>query len=192
MLTAKKDNKYLWIIWILSISIPLFIAILFFIPTETGLQNDWVSYIPHVNGFLNSVTAIVLICGFFFIKKGRIDYHKLCMLTAFALGSLFLILYVIYHSSAPSTVFGDLDGNGVLEEAERTLLGGIRTGYLVILLSHILLAIIVVPFVLLALFYALTGKFDKHKRIVKYTLPIWLYVSISGVVVYLMISPYYQ
>lgn len=192
MLTAKKDNKYLKIIWILSVSIPLVVAILLFIPTKLGLQNDWVFFIPHINAILNSATSIALIFGFIFIKRRQINFHRACMLTAFALGSLFLILYVIYHASAPSTVFGDLNGSGVLEEAERIALGATRTIYLIILLSHILLAIVVVPFVLFALFYAITGKFEKHKKIVKYTLPIWLFVSVSGVVVYLMISPYYQ
>jgi putative membrane protein len=113
------------------------------------------------------------------------------MLVAFALGIIFLISYVIYHAAAPSTMYGDINGDGILSDAEMALLGSSRTVYLVILLSHIVLATIVVPFVLLAIYYGLADKVQKHRRIVRYTYPIWLYVSISGVVVYLMISRYY-
>ena len=114
------------------------------------------------------------------------------MLVAFVLGALFLVSYVIYHASAESTVFGDLNGNGVLEDAEAAVLGNSRTVYLTILISHIILAAIVVPFVLLSLYFALNEKIAKHRKIVKFAYPIWLYVSVTGVIVYMMISPYYQ
>ena len=106
-----------------------------------------------------------------------IKYHRISMMSAFVLGSLFLVSYVIYHSMADSTTFGGE--------------GWIRPVYYFLLLSHILLAIVVVPFVLFAFYFALTDKIEKHKKIVKYTFPIWLYVSVTGVLVYLMISPYY-
>ncbi len=192
MLNTKKENNYLILIWILSVAIPVVVAILLFMPSKVDVKSGWVSVLPHLNALLNSTTAIALVIGFIFIKKKQVAYHKLCMLIAFSLGTLFLISYVIYHASAPSTVFGDINGNGILEEVELLQLGSMRTIYLVILLSHILLAIVVVPFVLIALFHALSNRFDRHKKIVKYTLPIWLFVSISGVVVYLLISPYYQ
>ncbi len=113
------------------------------------------------------------------------------MTTAFFLGILFLISYILYHSTTSSTIFGDVNRDGILDEAETVLAGGMRSIYLLILLSHILLAIIVVPLVLFAFYFALTDKFDKHKKIVRFTLPIWLYVSVSGVAVYLLIRPYY-
>lgn len=192
MLATKKGNRYLTLIWILSVVIPVVVGVLLFMPAKTGARSEWVSILPHFNAILNSLTAVALIAGFIFIRRQQIAYHRLSMLTAFSMGTLFLISYVIYHSSAPSTVFGDVSGNGFLEESERLQLGSMRMIYLIILLSHILLAIVVVPFVLIALYHALTNRFDKHKKIVKYTLPIWLFVSISGVIVYLMISPYYQ
>lgn len=192
MLSAKKDNVYLKLIWILSIAIPVIVGLLMYNPAKLSLESGWVSFLPHLNGMLNTTTSIALIAGLLFIKQKKIAYHKACMLVAFTLGSLFLISYVVYHASAPSTIFGDANGNGVLEEVELATIGGLRTVYLVILLSHILFAIVVVPFVLFALYYALSKKFEKHKKIVRYTFPIWLYVSVTGVVVYLMISPYYQ
>lgn len=192
MLASKKKSNYLVLIWVLSIAIPVVVSILLFMPAKVDVKSGWVSVLPHLNAILNSVTAVALIAGFIFIRKKQIAYHRLCMLIAFSLGSLFLISYVIYHASAPSTVFGDIDGNGMLDESELLQLGNSRVIYLIILLSHILLAIVVVPFVLLALFHAFNNRFDRHKKIVKYTLPIWLFVSISGVVVYLLISPYYQ
>lgn len=114
------------------------------------------------------------------------------MSIAFTLGSLFLVSYVIYHSTADSTIYGDLNGNGVLDDTEKTKeLMWWRGLYVGILLPHIILAAVVVPFVLFAFYYALNDKIEKHKKIVKWTFPIWLFVSITGVVVYLMISPYY-
>lgn len=192
MLTKENESRNMTVIWVLSILIPVVVTLLMFIPTR-GVENaSWIYMLPHLNGILNSTTVVILITGFFFIKTGNIQYHKTCMLVAFTLGTLFLISYLIYHSSAPSTVYGDINGDGQLDVSEKAALGSLRTVYLIVLLSHILLAIVVVPFVLLTLYYALTSRIDKHRKIVRFTLPIWLYVSITGVVVYLMISPYYQ
>lgn len=113
------------------------------------------------------------------------------MLTGLLLGSLFLILYVLYHSNSVSVIYGDVNHDGVLDAQERLNVGAFRSVYIFTLLSHIALSIIVVPFVLMSFYFALTEQFDKHKKIVKYTFPIWLYVSVTGVIVYLMISPYY-
>lgn len=194
MLATESDDKkrsYI-LIGALSILIPLSIALLFFMPSNLQEKSGWISALPHLNGFLNSTTAIVLVLGFVFIKKKQVTYHKTAMIFAFILGTLFLISYVTYHAAAPSTVFGDVNGDGLLSATEEAEAGVSRTVYLIILLSHILLSVVVVPFVLLAFYYALTKRFEKHRKIVQFTLPIWLYVSISGVLVYWMISPYYQ
>jgi putative membrane protein len=176
-ISEKQNNTYLIIIGILSVAIPVLVAVLLFIP-QTGKLGDLnVSFLPHLNAVLNSATAIALICGYIFIKKGNTRYHTTSMITAFALSSLFLICYVIYHYQAPSTKFM---GEGL-----------IRGVYFFILITHIILAAIVVPFVLLSIYFAITKQFTKHKKIVKWTFPIWLYVAITGVIVYLMISPYY-
>lgn len=192
MLTKENENRNMIIIWVLSIIIPVVVALLMFIPTRGGENASWVYALPHLNSVLNSTTVLVLISGFILVKKGHVQYHKTCMSIAFTLGTLFLISYLIYHSSAPSTVYGDINGDGQLDASEQLDLGSMRTVYLVVLLSHILLAIVVVPFVLLTFYYALSNRIDKHRKIVRFTLPIWLYVSVSGVIVYLMISPYYQ
>ncbi|WKV12239.1 DUF420 domain-containing protein [Marivirga harenae] len=187
-----NQKSYTSLIWILSIAIPVVVAILIFTPEKIQGAGDWVYMLPHLNATFNTLTTIVLLLGLYFIKQKNIRAHKSMMSIAFTLGSLFLVSYVIYHSTADSTVYGDVNGNGVLEEAEKTgKLMFWRGFYVVILLSHILLAAIVVPFVLFAFYYALTDKIEKHKKIVKWTFPIWLYVSITGVIVYGMVSQYY-
>ena len=179
------------IILFLSIIIPLIVALLLFTPEKLVVSGNWNLYLPHINASINTITSFVLLFGFIMIKRQNRDMHKKAMTTAFFLGILFLISYILYHSTTSSTIFGDVNRDGILDEAETVLAGGMRSIYLLILLSHILLAIIVVPLVLFAFYFALTDKFDKHKKIVRFTLPIWLYVSVSGVVVYLLIRPYY-
>jgi len=188
----KVDRDYLLLIGLVSIVIPALVAYLIFSPSQVSDEGKgWIHYLPHLNGMINTITAIVLLFGLAFIKKQLIDYHKYAMLIAFGLGFLFLISYVIYHASVPSTVFGDLDGDGILNELEKEQISGDRKFYLALLLSHIVLAILVVPLVLLAIYYALSGRFYKHRRIVKFAWPIWFYVSVTGVLVYWMIKPYY-
>lgn len=183
---ANKEKSYLKLIWVLSLVVPLLVAILLFMPAKLDLGGDWVKWLPHFNAAINSATSLVLIAGLVFIKQKKIKQHRNSMMTAFVLGGLFLISYVIYHSTSESTVFGDVNGNGLLEAGESAAIGSQRMIYLGILLSHIVLAAIVLPFVLLALYYALSDKIDRHKKIVKLAYPIWLYVSVSGVIVYLM------
>jgi putative membrane protein len=191
MQMADQEKKYrIWLI-LLSVVVPLLVTVLIFMPKKLSV-GEWVYFLPHLNGIINSVTSVLLIIGFIMIRKGRIQQHRNIMISAFILGSLFLVSYVVYHASAPSTRFGDIDGDGLLSEPELTSIGSLRLTYFIILISHILLAIAVVPFVLIAMFRGLTERFDKHRKIARIAFPIWLYVSITGVIVYLMISPYYQ
>jgi putative membrane protein len=192
MIEARLKGKYTIIILGVSIIIPLVVAILLFMPEKADLSARFTKFLPHFNGFLNTLTSGILLIGFLFIKNGQVIRHKRMMSTAFVLGIVFLVSYIIYHATNPSTIYGDSNGNGVLELEEAAGIGSWRYVYLAILASHILLAIIVVPFVLFSFYYALTTRFDMHKKIVRYTLPVWLYVSVTGVVVYLMISPYYN
>ncbi len=175
---------------VVSVVIPLAVAVLIFMPArlDTG---DWVKFLPHLNAVINSATAGLLLLGLYFIKNQRVELHRAVMLSAFVLGALFLISYIIYHASVPSVKYGDLDADGILSAAEAEAVGSGRTIYLITLLSHIGLSIVVVPFVLMALYFALTNQFDKHKKAVKYGYPIWLYVSVTGVIVYFMIRPFY-
>ncbi|MEQ9302102.1 MAG: DUF420 domain-containing protein [Cyclobacteriaceae bacterium] len=190
--TVSRDRSYLRLITIVSIVIPVAVAILLFMPVKIFAGSDWVKVLPHVNAAINSLTAILLVTALVMVKKGNIELHKKLMTSAFVLGSLFLISYIIYHATIDSTVFGDTSGDGVVSEEELAAVGVMRSVYLIVLLSHIMLSIVVVPFVLFAFYYSLTDKIEKHKKVVKFTFPIWLYVSITGVMAYLFISPYYQ
>lgn len=174
---AKQKGYLLWI-RILSVAIPLAVAILLNPRFPKLNLGEWTRALPHLNGLINTATSLLLMAGFYFVKKGNVAAHRRSMQSAFALGSLFLVSYVLYHLTNESTAFG---GEGAL----------LRGFYYFILISHILLSIVVVPFVLLAVYYAWSNQIPRHKRIVKVTFPLWLYVSVTGVIAYLMISPYY-
>jgi putative membrane protein len=148
--------------------------------------------LPMLNAILNGSCSVLLIASLWAIKKRNIELHKKLNLTAFLLSSLFLISYVTAHYFIPDTKFGDVNHNEVLEQAELALVSGIRPIYIAILLSHIFLAVIVLPMILLSFYYALKDDRVKHKKITRFSYPIWLYVTITGVVVYAMISPYYN
>lgn len=170
-LTNKK------IVNILAIAIPIAVALLIGIRQKVAL-GTWTSFLPHLIGVINGLTAVFLILALLAIKQKKVNLHKNLMFFAFSLGAIFLVTYILYHISNPSTAY-----EGV---------GFIRYVYYFLLISHILLSIGVVYFVLMALHYALTNQITKHKKIVKIAYPLWLYVSVSGVLVYLMISPYYS
>ncbi len=168
-----KINK---IILGVSIFIPIAVAILLFMPNRIELFGEWTYVLPHFNAVINSLTSVLLIFSFYMITvKKNIIAHKKLNIASFILGTIFLVSYIIYHSSVESTSY----------------LGNYKLVYFSFLISHILLSIVVVPFVLFAFYYSLSDQIDKHKKIVKFTFPIWLYVSVSGVIVYFMISPYY-
>lgn len=171
----KKDNLFLPIIGGLSLVVLIAVAVLFYVP----LKGTWdVSFLPKLNAILNSGTALALLVGFYFVKNQNIKMHRLTMFLAFVLSSVFLVSYVIYHANAQHTKF----------PTENSL----KYVYYFVLLTHILLSAVVVPLVLSSIYYGVTNQIEKHKKVVKYTFPIWLYVSVTGVIVYAMISPYYQ
>lgn len=188
-MSKQKTNKL--IIIVVSILVPILVAFLFLHTKENADVGEWVSFLPSLNALINSTTAVLLVLGVVFIKKGNEKAHRLAMLTAFILGFVFMISYVTYHASVPSTIYGDINGNGILDEAERLSLGGWRNFYIVLLLSHILLAVVALPLVLMAVYYAFIDNRKRHRAMVRFTFPVWLYVAITGVVVYFMISPYY-
>ena len=173
--TEKKYN--IWII-ILSIAIPVVVAILFQIKlSDFGFDVKPLTFLPPIYATINGITAVLLVWAVLAIKKGNRSLHERLMKTAIACSVLFLVMYVAYHLTSDSTPYG---GTGVL-----------RPIYFFILISHIILSIGIIPLVLITYVKALAQRFDKHKKIAKITFPIWLYVAITGVVVYLMISPYY-
>jgi putative membrane protein len=148
--------------------------------------------LPLLNACINGTCSILLVFSYRAIRKGKIQTHKKLNLTAFVLSALFLISYVTAHYFIPDTLYGDTNHDGVMSHEEKMVVSGIKPFYLVILLSHILLAVLVLPLVLLSFYYGLTDQRAKHRRITRFSFPIWLYVTVSGVVVYLMISPYYN
>jgi len=166
----KKYNK--WIV-ILSIAIPLVVAILFGVKIDAELP----VFLPPIYASINALTAVLLIVAVWAVKNKKVKLHEKLMKTAIVFSVLFLMLYVAYHMTSDSTKFG---GEGSL-----------KTVYFIILISHIILSIVVIPFVLITYVRAITNNIELHKKIAKFTFPLWLYVAISGVVVYLMISPYY-
>ncbi|MBN7812262.1 DUF420 domain-containing protein [Algoriphagus sp. H41] len=170
---AKVKN---WIIGI-SVAIPLAVAVLLFMPAKITSLGDWVYFLPHLNAVINTAASVALILGLVFIKNKKYSYHGATMTVAFVLGALFLVSYVVYHGAAESTSFGGE--------------GAIRTVYYVLLISHILLAAVALFPILFAYYYGYTDQREKHRKVVKFAYPIWLYVSVSGVIVYLLISPYY-
>jgi putative membrane protein len=174
MIQSKKTEK---IIQILSIAVPIIVALILGMRLKVDL-GSWTKTLPHFIGLLNGITALFLIVGFTLAKNRYLIWHERVMLSAFGMGALFLVLYILYHISNENT------SSAGMGSTERGI-------YFFLLVSHILLSVIVVRFVLLAIYYALTKQYDRHKKIVKWTFPLWLYVSVTGVLVYLMISPYY-
>ncbi len=174
----ENTKIYKRVFIIISILIPVVVAFLIYLPKgDPASIKSWIYSLPFYNAVINTITSILLILGYYFVKNGQVKFHKTSMISAFLLGALFLVFYVIYHSNAESTKFGGE--------------GAVRFVYFFFLITHILLAFIVVPLVLSAIYFAVTQKIEKHRKIVKYTFPVWLYVSVTGVIVYLMISPYY-
>jgi len=170
---SSVEKKYKPWILVLSIAVPVVVAVLFTIKID-GYDT---SFLPPIYASLNALTAVFLIAAVVSIKNKKVETHRKLMTSAIVFSVLFLVLYVVYHSTSDSTPFGGE--------------GWIRPVYFTLLISHILLSVIIIPLVLVTYVRALAQKFDKHRKIARITFPIWLYVAITGVVVYLMISPYY-
>jgi putative membrane protein len=188
----KPNTRWQNVIIVTSVLVPIVVAILIYLPSSARINLLDVSFLPHLNAILNTATAICLAISLIAILDEKVKIHKLANTSAFFISALFLVSYITYHYTAAPTVFGDTDHNGILSEAERVAAGSSRTLYVGVLLSHILLAAIVLPFVLFSMFYSLSGQIERHKRLSRITWPIWFYVAVSGVIVYGMISPFYN
>ena len=169
----SEEKKYNKLIIALSVIIPLAVAILF------GVKIDLVLpvFLPPIYAIINAVTALLLVLAVLAVKNGNIKRHELLMKVAIGCSLVFLVLYVLYHMTSDSTKYL---GEGI-----------VKYMYYAILISHIVLSIAVIPFVLITYVRGITNQIELHKKIAKYTFPLWLYVAVTGVVVYLMISPYY-
>jgi putative membrane protein len=189
----KNDGKAKWLITIFSVIVFLAITVLgkYNLAGKISLPFN-VHIFALINAVTNSLVAILLIAGLIAVKKQNYLLHKKIMLFAMALSVLFLVSYICHHLFAGEAIYGDTDGVKGLSEAERAAAGNMRNIYLAILITHIPLAGLALPFILFAAYRALTGDYEKHKKIVRIIYPVWLYVAVTGVVVYLMISPYYK
>jgi putative membrane protein len=141
---------------------------------------------------LNSIIAVLLVAALVSVKRGNYLLHKKLMISALVLSVIFLVSYIAHHLLAGETKYGDVNFDGVVDASEKAALGSMRLIYLLILLSHIFLAAIILPFILFTAYRGLTAEFPKHKKLARITWPLWLYVAVTGPVVYLMISPYYH
>lgn len=178
-------------IGIISVVIPALVAVLFYLPRPNIEAGFNVNILPLFHAILNSATAVMLLASLYFIKNGQIKAHKVANLIAVGLSAVFLLSYVTYHFFTQSTKYGDTNHDGVVDVAEKALISGSAAIYYFILLTHILLAVIIVPLVLFTLLRGFQDDVVRHKKIARWTWPIWFYVAVTGVVVYIMISPYY-
>jgi len=172
--TTLNEKKYNRLIWILSIVIPIAVAALFGIRIP-GVER--LGFLPPIYAGINALTALILVTAVVQIKKGNRKNHETLMKFAILLSVLFLVFYIVYHMTSDYTKFG---GEGLIKYV-----------YYFILISHILLSILVIPFVLFSYLRGVSGQFEQHKKIARYTFPLWLYVAVTGVIVFFMISPYY-
>ena len=186
----KNDKKAHILIWIFSAIVFLAVTILDKITLDVNL-----GFNPHIFAMLsagvNSIVSVLLVVGLLFVKQKKYQLHKNTMMFTMALSVLFLVFYIAHHLFT-ETKDGDINHDGLLSDDEISLAGTMRYVYYVIISTHVTLAGIVMPFVLYSAYRGLTGEFSLHKKLVRYTFPIWLYVAVTGVIVYLMISPYYM
>ncbi|KGE15279.1 DUF420 domain-containing protein [Sphingobacterium deserti] len=177
MITEEEKKYKKWIV-LLSIVIPLAVAVLFGVNLrKLGYDVTPLSFLPPIYATINGLTAVLLFAAVAAIKKGKVKLHenlvKICMACSLA----FLVMYVAYHMTSDSTPYG---GEGL-----------IRYVYFFILITHILLSVIIIPFVLFTFVRGIAGAYERHKKLARITYPMWMYVAVTGVIVYLMISPYY-
>jgi putative membrane protein len=188
---SLPQKNYTKAIIIVSVAIPAAVAFLILGPQAKIDLGFNTRSLPLFHAILNSSTAILLLASLYFIKNKQVVAHRRANWIAVALSTIFLVSYVIYHATNPSTRFGDLNHDGLLSDAEKAQAGSLRYVYYFILSSHIILSAVIIPFVLFTMQRAYQQKFDKHRRLARITWPLWLYVAVTGVIVYVMISPYY-
>ena len=189
----KNDAKAKWLIGIFSVIVFLTVTILgkYNLAGKVSLPFN-VHIFALINAVINSLVTIFLIAGLLAVKRKNFLLHKKIMMVAMALSVLFLLSYICHHLFAGEAIYGDTDGVKGLSDAEIQAAGGMRTLYLAILITHIPLAGLALPFILFAAYRALIGEYEKHKKIVRIIYPVWLYVAVTGVIVYYMVSPYYK
>jgi len=187
----KNDSQAKWLIGIFSVVVFAAVTILskYKLAVDLGFN---VHIFATINAFLNATIAILLIAALMAVKTNNFLLHKRLMMTALVLSVLFLVSYIAHHLLAGEAKFGDMNHDGIVSDDEKQLVGGVRFIYLFILLTHIFLATVILPFILFTAYRALTAEYALHKKLARITWPLWLYVAVTGPVVYFMISPYYH
>jgi putative membrane protein len=188
---AKNDKQANWLIIVFSVIVFAAIAVLSRIKIEVDLGFN-IHFFAKLNAIINSVVSVLLLAGLMVVRQGKFLLHKRIMIAALLLSVIFLVSYICHHLFAGDTMFGDLNHDSQMSPQELALAGSKRTLYFFILAPHILLAGIILPFILYTAYRALIGEWPRHVKLARITWPIWLFVSVTGVLVYLLISPYYQ
>ncbi len=186
----KNDSKASWLIIVFSVIVFSAVVLLSRIRLAVDLGFD-VHLFAMLNALINSCVSILLVLAIIAVKQKKYLTHKNLMLTAMTLSVLFLVSYICHHLLAGDTRFGDINHDGIVTDQDKAGVGPLRIIYYIILGTHIPLAGIILPFILFSAYRAMIGEYPAHKKLARITWPVWLYVAITGVVVYLMISPYY-
>ncbi|MFT3681922.1 MAG: DUF420 domain-containing protein [Ferruginibacter sp.] len=189
----KNDTKAKWLIGIFSVIVFAVVTVLgkYNLAGKVNMPFD-VHIFAKTNAIINAIVSVLLVAGLLVVKQKNYVLHKKIMMAAMVLSVLFLVSYICHHLLAGETMYGETDGIKGLSDAEKAAAGSSRTVYLLILVTHIPLAGLALPFILFAAYRAMIGEYDKHKKMVRIIWPVWFYVAVTGVIVYLMISPYYQ
>lgn len=186
----KNDKKASVLILVFSAIVFTAVVALSRVKLNADLGFD-IHIFARINAIINSIVSVLLVAALLAVKSKRYTQHKKLMLTAMVLSVLFLVSYICHHLLAGDTIFGDLDHDGIISEAEKSHVGSARILYRLVLFTHIPLAGLILPFILFTAYRAMVGEWEKHKKLARITWPVWLYVAITGVLVYWMISPYY-
>lgn len=186
-----NDKFFLRLIWIVTAVVLLVVIALKLVPPPQN-KPSFIYLLPHLIGGINAVCSVLLIVSLIFIRKKNIQAHKVTNVITFILSAIFLVFYILFHLYEKDTKFGDLDHNGMLDVAELAAVGATRYIYFFILVTHIILAVVVLPLILISFLRGFSMEVERHRKIVRWAYPVWLYVAVTGVIVYLMISPYYN
>lgn len=190
--TLKKNDRKARI-FIYTVSVIVFAAVVVLSRVRLNVSLPFnVHVFASINAVINSMVALLLLAGLITARQRKLELHKKIMLAAILLSVFFLVSYIAHHLLAGDTRYGDLNHDGLLSDEEVSAAGQMRLFYYLLLFTHIPLAGIILPFILFTAYRALIGEYNKHKKLTRFTWPVWFYVALSGVIVYLMISPYYQ
>ena len=181
----RKMNR---VAWVLSAVVLLLVGLMRAVRIPSPID---FGFLPPIHATLNALTAVTLVAALVFIKQKQVERHRAAIYASIGLSVLFLLSYVVYHFTSAEVRYGDIDHNGIVDAAERAAVGAMRPVYLVLLISHITLAGVILPFILFTFNRAYTKQYARHKAMARWVFPIWLYVAVTGPLCYLMLRPFY-